>query len=114
VKESNALLELLGEDLTLKLMEAYGGRRVGVPKEMPEQHELRELLGDSGFALIFQYFGGSEIAVPMARRWRFEVYERRGLRPVQIAKLASCTEAAYYKYRSEKHTKTSQFKFAFE
>jgi hypothetical protein len=114
VSEFSALLELLGEDATLKLVEAYGGRRVDVPKEFPEKHILRDLLGDSGFALLFQYFGGSFIAVPMARRQRFEIYERRGLRPVEIAKLAACTEAAYYKYRGEKGKVAEQRSFAFE
>jgi AraC-like DNA-binding protein len=92
MSELGSLIELLGEEVTLKLVEAYGGTRRGVPKFMPEKHELRDLLGDAGFALLFQYFGGTEIAVPLAKRWRLELYAKSGLKTKEIARRAGYSE----------------------
>ena len=92
MSELGSLIELLGEDATLKLVETYGGTRRGVPKYMPETHELRDLLGDAAFVLLFQYFGGSEISVPLAKRWRLELYAKRGLKTKEIARRAGYSE----------------------
>ena len=113
MSELGSLVELLGVEPTLKLIEAYGGTRVGVPKAMPKEHRLRDLLGDSGFALLFQYFGGDEIVVPMARSWRFDIYAEQGLKPREIALKCGCTEAAYYIHRRRKGSE-NQMKFNFE
>jgi hypothetical protein len=93
------LLELLGEDATLTFVQAYAGTRRKIPKTMPKEHELIDLLGPEHFARLWEYFGGSEMAVPMARRWRFEVYTRRGMMPKEIAVKCGCTEMNYYSWR---------------
>ncbi len=102
MKELSNLIELLGEESTLKLVQEHAGTRVGLPKKMPEDHPLRALLGDAGFALLCQYFGGYEISVPVARAWRFEMYTAQGLTPKRIARLCGCSEDAFYKYRARK------------
>ena len=113
MNELASMIELLGEDATLKLVEAYGGTRRGVPKYMPEAHELRDLLGDAAFALLFQYYGGSEITMPMARHWRIEIYLKRDMKPKEIARRAGCTEAAVYAYLRQRANEL-QFSFSFD
>lgn len=114
MSELASLVELLGSDVTLKLVEAYGGTRRGVPKFMPAAHELRDLLGDAGFALLFQYFGGSEIAVPMARQWRFEVYKNRGLKTKEIARRIGLSERRVSQLLNGDRRANGQLTFAFD
>jgi hypothetical protein len=90
------MIELLGEDATLALIEAHGGTRVNVPKAVPAQHPLRDLLGEARFALLFQYFGGTEIVVPQAREWRLRLYQRRGMTRREMARRLGLTENRVY------------------
>lgn len=114
MKELTALLELLGEDSTLKLVQAYGGTRLSVPKTMPQTHALRDLLGDDGFALLFQYFGGSEIPVPIARRWRFDIYKKRGITRREIARHLGCSEKTVYAYFRGEQRAQGQLTLSFD
>jgi AraC-like DNA-binding protein len=102
------MIELLGEDATLKLVEAYGGTRRGVPKKMPKEHELLDLLGPSSFALLHQYFAGSEIAIPLARQWRVHVFERKGLTPKELALRAGMSERHVHRILREKRAMSGQ------
>lgn len=113
MSELASLIELLGEDVTLKLVEAYGGTRRGVPKTMLETHELRELVGDAGFALMFQYLSGVELNVPLAKRWRVEVYYKRGLKPKEIARRVGYTESAVYRILNGEKRVSGQLALAF-
>jgi hypothetical protein len=98
MSELASLLELLGQESTLKIVEAHGGTRVKVPKDSATPHHLRELLGDAGYAVLWQYFGGSELVVPMARKWRFEIYNAREMKPKEIARKTGSTEDAVYRH----------------
>jgi hypothetical protein len=114
LRELEDLIELLGVEPTLKLIEAYGGTRVDVPKHMRKKHPLRTVLGDSGFALLFQYFGGARIIVPIARAWRINIYIGLGLTNAEIARRAGCTENTVYAYRRAGTTPDGQLAFSFE
>lgn len=60
--ELGSMIELLGDDATLALIEAYAGTRVSVPKVRPVAHPLLDLLGEAHFGLLFQYFGAAASA----------------------------------------------------
>ncbi len=113
MSDLGALLELLGEDATLRLVEAYGGTRRAVPKKMPEQHELKELLGEHAFAELHRYFGGSELKLPLAKRWRLEIYRKRGLRTKEIARLTGYTERAVARIINDAGETSRQMNFTF-
>lgn len=113
MSDLNALLELLGEATTLKLVEAYGGTRRVVPKSLPIHHELRDLLGDAAFLKLHQYFGGSELSLPLAKRWRLEIYKRQGLKTKEIARRTGYTERAVARIINNEANASWQFKFEF-
>ncbi len=99
MKEFNSLLELLGEELTLKLVERYAGTRVIVPVKMVKSHELIDVLGESGLSLMIQYYGGVVMAIPLARGWRIQHYLKQNLMIREIARKVNCSEAAVYKHK---------------
>lgn len=94
MSDITALIELIGEDATIKLIEAYGGTRPTVPKTFPAQHPMKELLGDFDFKNLHQYFGGCTLRLPLAKRWRLEIYRQRGMKTKEIARRTGYTERA--------------------
>ena len=114
MSELHTLLELLGEDATLALIEAYGGTRVGVPQTAPKEHPLRTLLGEADFARLMKGFGGAEISVPLARRWRVKIYAGKKLRRKEIALRAGYTESAVSRILNGEKRQPGQLVLAFE
>ena len=98
MSELGNLIELLGDQLALQLIELHGGTRLNVPRAIGEEHPLRAALGARGVELLVRYFGGAEIKVPMARPWRAAIYRTRGLTYREIARRLGCTETAVYGY----------------
>ncbi len=113
MSDLQALLELLGEETTLVLVEAYGGTRRAVPKSLPEKHELRDLLGNEAFELLHRYFGGSELKLPLAKRWRLEIYRQRGLKTKEIARRTGYTERAVARILNDDGANKQQMTLAF-
>ena len=76
MSELPGLLELLGNDDTLRLVEAFGGTRIFVPIEVKEKHPLREALGLNLYKKLIRYYRGSHLLVPLAKPWRIGVYRQ--------------------------------------
>jgi hypothetical protein len=55
--EMAEICEVIGFQATLKLVAAYGGRNLNVPKVMTLIHPLYTLLGDKAIALSFRFPG---------------------------------------------------------
>jgi Mor family transcriptional regulator len=98
LKELTSLLELIGEEMTLKLVENFGGTRVFVPKAMVKKHPVIDVLGEIGLALMIQYFSG-DMPIPIARGWRIQLYLKQGLKIKEIARKVHCSETAVYKHK---------------
>lgn len=58
--------EVIGLPATMKLVEAYGGTRVYVPKRLGVQHKLANLLGVEQARRLSHYFGGESLTVARA------------------------------------------------
>lgn len=97
MSELTSLLELLGTDATLALIEAHGGTRLSVPRSAGVTSELREQLGVSGFGRLVEYFGGSVLTIPLARAWRAPIYRARGMTHKEIARRCGVVESSVYK-----------------
>lgn len=108
MSELQNLLELLGTEATLKIVEAYGGTRMAVRGNEAADCELRVLLGDAAYALLVQYFCGDVIDVPMARKWRFDIYAAMGMKRREIARKTGCTERAVYAHFNQRDEKSRQ------
>ena len=98
MSELSLLLETIGEDATVTLIEAFGGTRLDVPKLPTRQQrsDLKKLLGEETFKRLHRHFGGTRIFVPLAKRWRFAVYDRKGLTKREMAQRLHCTEGTVY------------------
>ena len=56
--------EIVGIDAALRLVEAWGGVRLYVPREMPDDHLLVSTLGREEAELFAEHYGGEAIQVP--------------------------------------------------
>ncbi len=114
MSELHALIEVLGEDLAVKLMESCSGTRVFVPQKMPTEHLLLEFLGEAGMALMIQYYGGDALAVPEGRAWRIDFYKRKmGLTVREMARRLHCSEKTVYAHLRG-NAVSKQFSMVFE
>lgn len=113
MSDLTALIELIGEDATVKLIEAYGGTRPTVPTIFPAQHPMKDLLGDFDFKRLHQYFGGCVLQLPLAKRWRLEIYRQRGMKTKEIARRTGYTERAVARILNEDDVPFPQMAFRF-
>jgi hypothetical protein len=78
------LVEFLGVDGTLRLIEARGGTRFWVPSGVGRDVEtirgkLEAEFGVPMVKALIQGFGGGYIKVPLCRDWRIALYRHRGM-----------------------------------
>jgi hypothetical protein len=90
--EAARLVDLIGINHALRLMEIHGGSRVFVPlRSRPGQRLARELSPEAEAALV-EEFGGNNLEVPLCKAWRARIYRARGLTHRDIALALGCHE----------------------
>lgn len=87
------LSDVIGADATLRLIEAYGGTRLYIPKEPAEDTLLAQVVGLRAAWAMARPFGGDYLRVPLARAWRVMVYRGRGDSYAAIARRLGMTES---------------------
>jgi hypothetical protein len=85
------LVETIGEEATLRLLEARGGTRLWIPVEA-EAGVLASIVGLDAAVKMYGKYGRGEIKVPLGRPWRVLCYIAMGLNRQQAALKAGCTE----------------------
>lgn len=105
----NRLIELIGEDATLALIEERGGREIYVPRDPKESSELSRIIGLDAAIVLGQEFAGEAILVPLAREWRIVVYSRQGHKVPEIARLVGCTIGNVKNRRRQHALQQAQF-----
>jgi Mor family transcriptional regulator len=63
------VVQLLGEELTAKLVAQYGGTRLYVPSVFKPDHSLYQMLGPEAAQRLFGEFGGITVEVPRDVVW---------------------------------------------
>ena len=91
------LVDVIGEDATLRLIEGAGGTRVQIPAKITSDCPLAVLVGDDAARKMTCAFGMARIKVPLARgkwpgAWRASVYRARGITIPQIARRMGVVE----------------------
>ncbi|MDP3408209.1 hypothetical protein [Bosea sp. (in: a-proteobacteria)] len=86
-----ALVDLIGEEAALRLLEAKGGTRVYC-SEADEGRVLAEIVGLDAAAAMRRKYGGTRIKLPVGRQWRVLCYKAMGLSRPKIALRAGCSE----------------------
>ena len=79
------LIELLGPQDFIRLVEAYGGERRYIPKSETGT-EIAGKLGEEVASRLAKRFGGDEISIPLARAFRARHYRADRLNNREIAK----------------------------
>lgn len=87
------IADLIGLPATLKLVEAYGGTRLYVPKRFDPDHPIVKLIGHELAALLFARFGGQDqfdvprcvIAIKAARDKQIRAERRDGTTHARLA-----------------------------
>jgi len=85
------LVERIGAEAALKLLEARGGTRLWIP-ESAEGGVLAGIIGLDAAQAMHRHYGKGEIKVPLGRPWRVLCYIAMGLNRQQAALRAGCTE----------------------
>ncbi len=85
------LIEVLGLDDTLRLIEARGGTKLWVALGVNNSSEklradLEAEFGEAMAKALIRGFGGGYISVPLCKDWRTALYASRGLTHAEIAR----------------------------
>lgn len=80
------LRDIIGDEATLALVEARGGRQVYVPVEPAEDQVLARIIGLDALRQLGQEYGREFVTVPVAREWRIAVYSAQGVPTPEIAR----------------------------
>ena len=86
------IAEHLGAIGALKLIEAFGGVRIYVPRKPPARSPLAHALGLADARRLAAAYGGDTIKVPLARAWRLRLYRDVGMSYAEIARKLGMTQ----------------------
>jgi hypothetical protein len=106
--EIHWLTNIIGADAALSMIEAHGGTRVYVPKEINQNSAARLALPLPEARRLGEAFGGEHILVPIARAWRVRMYRAAGLTYPAIARKLGITERAVGRILTDAGLTTSQ------
>jgi hypothetical protein len=102
------LAEIIGPRATLTLIEAHGGTRIKVPKNVNQGSALARAIGLDAARAMAGWRGGETVKVPLAKPWRIRLYRAEGLSYTQIARKLGIGESAVHKYLQLGGLTTSQ------
>lgn len=71
------LIQLVGEDLTIRLLRAYGGQQKNIPRQPLPEHWLTTLLGLEAASLLCFRFGGDRLQLPRGLRLLNKIRDQR-------------------------------------
>lgn len=114
--ELDQMLQLLGEEATLKIVESYAGTRLFVPRSLASNSKLMDQLGEKDFSKLVEYFAGTAwINVPIAREWRLGIYLAMTppLTTPEIARKLGCIENTVYRLKRESKRDRAQMVLPF-
>ena len=116
VRSELTILEtVIGEDAARRLAEAFGGRRLYVPKSPAADHRITKAIGaDAARALAAEFGGSAPLDVPMlsARKARIVELDGLGWSRARIAGDVGVTERWVYQVLEEEGLRRRQPKSA--
>jgi hypothetical protein len=106
--EIHWLTDIVGASAALAMIEAHGGTRVYVPKDINQNSAARLALPLPEARRLGEEFGGEHILVPIARAWRVRLYRAAGMTYPAIARKLGITERAVGRILTDAGLTTSQ------
>ncbi|MCX5497306.1 helix-turn-helix domain-containing protein [Kaistia dalseonensis] len=95
--ECRRLVQIMGAEAALALIEWQGGTRYYVPKVISADHKLAQTVGLGPATALVEAYGSSAYKVPVAREWRILVYRQRGLSYSEIARRLVCSQSTIWR-----------------
>ena len=92
------LLPLIGEDALFKLLQQWGGQRIGVPRRVGPDTRLALVIGAENAAKMAREYGGGKIGLPLAKPWRCLMMRRAGHSYGQISARLCISEASVHQH----------------
>lgn len=105
------IADAAGLEAALKIGDAYGGRRIHIPRpaRLTEGHWLRELIGDEAALALCRWADGTQIELPLppeaglsGRRRRAEKALAEGLSADEAARISGRHVRSVYRYRQRR------------
>jgi hypothetical protein len=98
------LIGMIGQDATLKIVEAFGGRRLSIPRYPDGEpgRRLTEIIGLDGVKAIIERFGGDYLLIPHAKPWRAQLPREAGWRYGEIAHALGTSETFVWLWLKER------------
>lgn len=97
------IVEVVGVEAALRLVEAWGGIRLYVPQQMPEDHLLVSTLGRAEADQLADRYGGETVQIPRClhalravRNGRIRAERHDGASPALLALRYRLTERQVY------------------
>ena len=95
------LVQYIGEDAALKLVEAFGGLGIKL-SDHPRKGVLVNAIGIEAAQALGKALGRGLYRVPVARSWRAGIYRRQGKSHPWIARKLAMTESGVWRMLREK------------
>ncbi|MCF8504786.1 MAG: hypothetical protein K9G59_07715 [Caulobacter sp.] len=99
-----AVSALLGSEVADQVCEAFGGRRVYLPRRPIVGTPITELLGGAGHSLVTERFGSGHFDIPMRtatlRHRKILAMTLAGVPVAEMATQLRCTERHVYQVRA--------------
>jgi DNA-binding NarL/FixJ family response regulator len=92
--ELSRFSEHLSPDELYRLVQAFGGQRLYLPRGINQAHGLARTLGLDAARRLAEGIGAGQISIPLARHWQILVLRSRGLTHRAIAAELRITEKA--------------------
>lgn len=96
------LVDAVGVDVALLVIEEYGGTAVWIQSGVGNdhsalRHKFEAAFGKTATQALIRYFGGGRIVVPLCKAWRIELYAARGMSASQIALKLGCSDRTVWR-----------------
>ncbi len=99
------LVDAIGEDATLLLIELRGGTRVYIPRTPDDASPLSKDIGIIAARRLSRAWDLDHLKVPLAKRWRAHVYRHRGMSYPEIAQALGVSETTVWRLlQPSRHT----------
>lgn len=93
-------VDAIGYDLTVRLVEEFGGAEVYLPTRPGGRSEIERLLGPEAVGALAARSAGLVVRVPTARPWLATVLKSRGLPNNQIARRLHASVTAVRRWQA--------------
>jgi len=94
---SEELIDVIGEQSTIELAEAFAGTRLYVPPSVSDDHAIALAIGPSAADAFCKFYSSGTVRVPLLRELRAKHYRAIGLSNARIAVRLGLTETGVEK-----------------